>query len=123
MSRVTTGVVGVGPEIMSADMAYDADGLRAGGAQAGQAAGTAGGVAGALAPVSCEMAMFGVVAGAAGLAAAVLRSRDAHQQLAEQAATVLAGVQGRAGQVAADGDGLTAQTTAVARQGTPVAGR
>jgi hypothetical protein len=116
-------VVGVGPEMVSADMAYDADGLRAGGAQAGQAAGTAAGVAGALAPVSCEMAMFGMVAGAAGLAAAVLRSRDAHQQLAEQAATVHADVQGRAGQAAADGDGLTAQTTTVARQGTPVAGR
>ena len=95
MSRVTTGVVGVGPEMVRADMAYDADGLRAGGAQAGQAAGTAGGVAGGLAPVSCEMAMFGMVAGAAGLAAAVLRSRDAHQQLAEQAATVHADASSR----------------------------
>ena len=115
-------MVVVVPEMVSADVAYDADGLRAGGGQAGQAAGTADGVAGALAPVSCDMAMFGVVAGAAGLAAAVLRSRDAHRQLAEQAAAVHADVQGRAGQTAADGDDLTAQTTAVARQATPVAG-
>lgn len=100
-------------------MAYDADGLRAGSGQAAGAARTAEGVAGVLAPVSCDMAVFGVVAGAAGLAAAVLRSRDAHRQLAEQAAAVHADVDARAGQVAADGDGLTEQTATVARWGAP----
>ena len=104
-------------------MAYDADGVRAGGGQAAGAAGTAEGVTGVLAPVSCEMAVFGVVAGAAGLAAAVLRSRDAHRQLAEQAAAVHTDVHDRAGQVAADGDGLTGETATVARQGAPAAGR
>jgi len=104
-------------------MAYDAEGLRTGGGQAAGAAGTAGDVAGVLAPVSCDMAVFGVVAGAAGLAAAVLRSRDAHRQLAEQAAVVHTDVDARAGQVAADGDGLTGRTTTVARHATPVTGR
>ena len=53
----------------------------------------------------------------------VLRSRDAHRQLAEQAAAVHADVDARAGQVAADGDGLTGRTTTVARHATPVTGR
>jgi len=101
-----------------ATVAYDAEGLRAGGGQAAGAAGTAEGVAGVLAPVSCDTAVFGVVAGAAGLAAAVLRSRDAHRLLAEQAAALHADVEARAERTASDADDLTGRTTTVARHGT-----
>jgi hypothetical protein len=103
-------------------MAYSAEGLRSGAAEAGVTAATAAEVAAALRPVTCDMSAFGLVAGAGAMAAAVLRSRDARTRVAEQAASVHTDVQGRAGLVAADGDDLTSRSSAVARQGAAGAG-
>jgi hypothetical protein len=64
-----------------------------------------------------------VVTGADALAAAIVRARDAHVALAERLQAVHVDLAGRAGQVAGDGDGLTASTTAIAHTGAPGASR
>jgi hypothetical protein len=101
------------------DIAYEADGMRQGGAQALTAGRTAAGAAGLLRPVVCPAASLGVVAGAAALAAALARARDAHVALAERVHSDHVDLQVRTDSAAGDGDGLTAGTAAVARTGAP----
>jgi hypothetical protein len=104
------------------NMGYQSDGLRRGGSQALGAGATAQGAASVLRPVACPPASLGVVAGAAALAAALARSRDAHVALAERVNAAHVDLNGRAGQAAGDGDGLTTQSAAVARTGAPTGG-
>lgn len=101
---------------MSVDMGYDADGLRVGGSQAAASGATAGGAAGVLRGVACPAAAFGQVRGAAELAAALERSREAHAVLAERVAAHHAGLDVRAGGTARAGDDLTSATTALAER-------
>jgi hypothetical protein len=104
---------------MSVDPGYDSDGLRRGGAQARVAGDVAAGAAGILRGATCPAAALGVVAGAEALAAALMRSRDAHVALAEQVHAGHVDLDARAGSTAGDGDGLTASSAAVARTGAP----
>jgi hypothetical protein len=101
------------------DMGYRSQELMGGGAQAAAAGGVADGAAGLLRPVVCASASLGLVAGAEALAAAVVRLRDTTVQLAERVAAGHADLQARAGQVAAEGDGLAERTAAVAATGVP----
>ncbi len=104
-------------------LGYGSDGLRQGGAQARGAGATAAGAARLLRPATCPASSLGVVTGADALAAAIVRARDAHVALAERVQAVHVDLAGRAGQVAGDGDGLTASTTAIAHTGAPGASR
>jgi hypothetical protein len=104
---------------MSVDMGYETGGLRQGGSQALGAGQTAAGAAGILRGLTCQPAALGQVAGAEALAAAVGRCRDAHVALGERVSADHVDLDARAGRAAGDGDGLTAQSAAVARTGTP----
>lgn len=102
-----------------ADMAYDTGTLRQGGRQAAGAGAVAADAADVLRGAECPAAALGVVAGAEALAAAVARARDAHVALGAQVHAEHVDLDARAGQVAGSGDGLTADTTAVARTAAP----
>jgi len=65
-------------------MGYETGGLRQGGSRALGAGQTAAGAAGILRGVNCTAGSLGQVTGAAALAAAVARARDAHATLGEQ---------------------------------------
>jgi hypothetical protein len=102
---------------MSVDMGYDAGGMRAGGSQALRAGQTAAGAAGILREVNCPAESLGQVTGAAALAAALVRARDAHAALADRVHTDHVDLNARTGQAAGAGDGLTVDSTAIARTG------
>jgi hypothetical protein len=101
------------------DIGYQTDRLREGGSQAGSTARIATGAAGVLRPATCPAPSLGAVAGAAALAAAVVRARDAHVVLAERVCAAHEDLQGRCEGAAADGDGLTAGTARIAHTGAP----
>jgi len=100
-------------------LGYQVEAVRQGGAQAIRAGETASGAAGVLRPAACSAASLGVVAGAQALAAALVRARDAHAELADQVQSAHVDLDARAGRVAADGAGLTSETATIAGTGAP----
>jgi hypothetical protein len=98
------------------DLGYDVGGLRTGGTTAGTAGTEAAAAATVLGGVVCPPGtVFGQVAGAELLAAALGRARDAHARTGAQVADQHDRLQGRAGATAGHGDGLTTATTAIAQ--------
>jgi hypothetical protein len=96
---------------------YQSDGLRGGGGLAIEAGGVAERAAGVLRAVMCSAGAFGAVAGAAELATAVGRARDAYAGTGTAINTAHMDLDARSRQVATQGDGLAVQTAAVARTG------
>jgi hypothetical protein len=94
---------------------YSSDGMRGGAGLAVEAGGVAAGAASLLRPAVCPAAAFGQVAGAAELAAGVGRAREAHTTTATSTHAAHVDLDARSRRAAGSGDGLTTQTTAVAR--------
>jgi hypothetical protein len=98
---------------------YTSDGIRRGGSRAVDAGRVAAGVAELLRAAECPATAFGQVTGAAELAVAVGRARDAHTATGTAVKVAHLDLDGRSRGVAGSGDGLTAETATQARTAAP----
>jgi hypothetical protein len=97
-----------------ADLAYDTSGLRTAAGGLEEASGAAGAAGSTLQAAALEAVMFGLTPAAPVFAAAVAAARDAQARGFRQEAQRSGDLAERGATTAGLGDGLTAETTAVA---------